>query len=149
VSTDGNWTPGPGVSPDPRTESVGSLLSDLSADLSTLVRQEIELARVELTAKGKVAGKGAGMLAAAGVVALVMLFALTLFLIAVLGEVMDTWLAALIVTILWGIVALVLVQAGRKQLKEALPPKPEQTIETIKEDVQWAKTQMRSDTTSS
>lgn len=139
----------PGVSPDPRTESVGSLLSDLSSDISTLVRQEIELARVELTAKGKVAGKGAGMLAAAGVVALVMLFALTMFLIAVLGEVMDTWLAALIVTILWGVVAFVLVQAGRKQLKEALPPKPEQTIETIKEDVQWAKTQMRSDTTSS
>ena len=72
-----------------------------------------------------------------------------MFLIAVLGEFMDTWLAALIVTILWGIVAFVLVQAGRKHLKEALPPKPEQTIETIKEDVQWAKTQMRSDTTSS
>jgi hypothetical protein len=139
----------PGVNPDPRTESVGSLLSDLSSDVSTLVRQEIELARVELTAKGKVAGKGAGMLVGAGVVALVMLFALTMFLIAVLGEFMDTWLAALIVTILWGIVAFVLAQAGRKQLKEALPPKPEQTIETIKEDVQWAKTQMRSDTTSS
>jgi len=137
------------VNPDPRTESVGELLSDLSSDLSTLVRQEIELARVEMTAKGKVAGKGAGMLAGAGVVGLAVLGAFTTFLIALLAKVMDVWLAALIVTIVWAIVAFVLVQAGRKQLKEALPPKPEQTIETIKEDVQWAKTQMQSDTTSS
>ena len=75
--------------------------------------------------------------------------AFTAFLIALLAEVMPVWLAALIVTILWAIVAAVLVQTGRKKLKEAAPPVPEQTIETIKEDVQWAKTQMRSDTTSS
>jgi hypothetical protein len=137
------------VSPDPRTESVGTLLSDLSSDLSTLVRQEIELARVELTAKGKAASKGVGMFAGAGVVGLAVLGALTTAMIAALALAMDVWLAALVVTIFWAIVATVLVQAGRKQIKQAIPPKPEQTIETIKEDVQWAKTQMRSDTTSS
>lgn len=139
----------PGLPPDPRDESVGALLSDLSSDLSTLVRQEIALAKVELAAKGKEAGKGAGMLAGAGVVGLAVLGAFTTFLIAVLALAMEVWLAALIVTVLWAVVAFVLVQLGRKQLKEAGPPKPEQTIETIKEDVQWAKTQMQSDTTSS
>jgi uncharacterized membrane protein YqjE len=138
-----------GVERDPREESVGELLGQLSSDISTLVRQEIALARVEMTEKGKVVGKGVGMLGGAGVVALLMLGALTTMLIALLAEVMEVWLAALIVTILWGIVAAVLAQRGKKQLKEAAPPKPEQTIETIKEDVQWAKTQMRSDTTSS
>jgi type IV secretory pathway TrbD component len=128
----------PGVGPDPRDESVGALLSDLSADLSTLVRQEIALAKVELAAKGKETGKGVGMLAGAGVIGLAML-----------GLAMEVWVAALIVTVVWAVVAAVLVQMGRKQLKEAGPPKPEQTIETIKEDVQWAKTQMQSDTTSS
>jgi len=139
----------PGVGPDPRDESVGALLSDLSADLSTLVRQEIALAKVELTAKGKETGKGVGMLAGAGVIGLAMLGAFTICLIALLSLAMEVWVAALIVTVVWAIVAAVLVQMGRKQLKEAGPPKPEQTIETIKEDVQWAKTQMQSDTTSS
>jgi len=138
-----------GHAADPRDESVGELLSDLSADLTTLVRQEIALARVEMTEKGKAVGKGAGMLAGAGVVGLAALGAFTAMLIALLALWMPVWVAALIVTVLWAIVAIVLVQVGRKKLKEAAPPKPEQTIETIKEDVQWAKTQMRSDTTSS
>lgn len=149
MSTPGDRMTAHAAPRDPRDESVGQLLSDLSSDLSTLVRQEIELARVEMTAKGKVAGKGAGLLAGAGVVGLAVLGAFTTFLITLLAEVMDVWLAALIVTVLWAIVALVLLQIGRKQLREALPPKPEQTIETIKEDVKWAKTQMQSDTTSS
>jgi uncharacterized membrane protein YqjE len=138
-----------GHAADPRDESVGELLSDLSADLTTLVRQEIALARVEMTEKGKAVGKGAGMLAGAGVVGLAALGAFTAMLIALLALWMPVWVAALIVTVLWAIVAIVLAQVGRKKLKEAVPPKPEQTIETIKEDVQWAKTQMRSDTTSS
>ncbi len=89
------------------------------------------------------------MLAGAGVIGLAMLGAFTICLIALLSLAMEVWVAALIVTVVWAIVAAVLVQMGRKQLKEAGPPKPEQTIETIKEDVQWAKTQMQSDTTSS
>jgi len=151
VSTDasGSHVAGHSAEPDLRDESVGTLIADLSADLSTLVRQEIALAKVEMTEKGKVIGKGAGLLAGAGVIGLAVLGAFTATLIALLDEFMPTWVAALIVTVLWAIVAFVLVQMGRKQLKEAAPPKPEQTIETIKEDVEWAKTQMRSDTTSS
>lgn len=149
MSTDGDRMTADAGPPDLREESVGSLLSNLSSDLSTLVRQEIALAKVEMTEKGKVIGKGVGMLAGAGVVGLAVLGALTTTLIALLAEGMPVWLAALIVTVGWAIVAAVLVQVGRKRLKEAAPPKPEQTIETIKEDVQWAKTQMRSDTTSS
>jgi uncharacterized membrane protein YqjE len=137
------------VEHDPREESVGELLGQLSSDISTLVRQEIALARVEMSEKGKTIGKGVGMLGGASVAGLAMLGALTTTLIALLAQAMDVWIAALIVTVLWGVVAAVLAQLGRKQLKEAAPPKPEQTIETIKEDVQWAKTQMRSDTTSS
>jgi uncharacterized membrane protein YqjE len=133
---------------DPRDESVGALLSDLSSELSTLVRQEIDLARVEMTQKGKAIGQGAGLLGGAGVFGLAALGALTAMLIALLALAMPTWVAALIVTALWAIVAAVLAQVGRKKLKEATPPKPEQTIETIKEDVQWAKTQMQSGTTS-
>jgi len=133
---------------DPREESVGTLLSELSSDFTTLVKQEIALAKVEMTEKGKETAKGVIPMVIAGVIALAALGAFTAFLIAALDEFMPLWLAALIVTILWAIVAFVLVQSGRKKLKEAAPPVPEQTIETIKEDVQWAKTQMRSDTTS-
>ena len=134
---------------DPREESVGQLLGDLSADFTTLVRQEIALAKVEMTDKAKTAAKGLVPMVIGGVIGLAVLGAFTAFLIALLAEVMPVWLAALIVTIVYAIVATVLVQSGRKKLKEVAPPVPEQTIETIKEDVQWAKTQMRSDTTSS
>lgn len=120
-------------------ESFGELVKGLAEDTSTLVKQEIALARVEMTEKAKEAGKGAGMLAGAGVFALVMLGALTAFLIIVLDIVMDLWVAALIVTVLWAVVALILAAAGRSQLKKATPLTPQQTIETVKEDVQWAK----------
>jgi len=128
---------------DLREQSFGTLLSELSSDLSTLVRQEIELARVEMTAKAKEAGKGIGMLVGAGVAGLAVLGAFTAFLISLLAEWMPVWAASIIVTVLWAIVAFVLLRRGQRQLKEAMPPKPEQTIETVKEDVQWAKNQMQ------
>jgi len=132
-----------------REQSFGTLLSELTSDISTLVRQEIDLARVELTAKAKDAGKGVGMMVGAAVVGLAVLGAFTAFLISLLAEWMPVWTASIIVTVLWAIVAYVLLRRGQRQLKEAMPPKPEQTIETVKEDVQWAKTQMppRSDRT--
>ena len=104
------------------------------------IRQEIKLAQAEVTQKGKVAGKGAGLLAGAAVFGLAMLGALTATLIAALDEAMPTWLAALIVTVLWAIVAAVLAKSGQNALKRATPPAP-QTVETVKEDIQWAKTQ--------
>jgi len=124
---------------DPREKSVGELFKELSSETSTLIRQEMALARAELTETGKRAGVGAGMLGGAGVAGLLTLGALTAFLIAVLDTAMDTWLAALIVTVLWGAVAAVLALQGRNKLKEATPPAP-QTVETVKEDVRWAKT---------
>jgi hypothetical protein len=107
-----------------RERPIGELVKDLSSQTSTLVRQEIELARAELQQKGKLAGKGAG--------------ALTAGLVALLDTAMATWVAALIVMALWAIVALVLAKAGQKSLKSATPPVP-QTVETVKEDIQWAK----------
>src|SRR3954469_10133255 len=123
---------------DPRERPIGELVKDLSAQTSTLVRKEIELARAELQEKGKIAGKGAGMLAGAAVAGLLALGALTAALIALLDKAMATWVAALIVMVLWAVVALVLAKSGQKALQRATPPAP-QTVETVKEDIQWAK----------
>lgn len=130
---------------DRREESIGELVRDLAAETNTLVRQEIELAKAELSEKVKVAGRGAGMFGAAGVVALLALGALTTFVIALLATALDhVWLAALIVALVYGAIAGVLALRGRRELQEAAPPVPEQTIETVKEDVEWAKTRTRS-----
>jgi MFS family permease len=126
------------VTTDARERPIGELVKDLSSQTSTLVRQEIELARAELQQKGKLAGKGAGMLGGAAIAALLALGALTAGLVALLDTAMATWVAALIVTALWAIVALVLAKAGKKALQKATPPAP-QTVETVKEDIQWAK----------
>jgi uncharacterized membrane protein YqjE len=124
---------------DLREHSIGELLKELSQETSTLVKQELALARAELSEQGKRAGTGAGMLGGAGVAGLLTLGALTATLIAVLDTGMKTWLAALIVTVLWGAIAAVLALQGRNKIKEATPPAP-QTVETVKEDVRWAKT---------
>ncbi len=122
-----------------RQESFGELLSGLASDTSLLVKQEIALAKVEVSAKAKQAGKGAGMLAGAGVAALMAVMTLTALLVIVLDAFLPLWLAALIVLVLWGIVAAALALTGKKKLQEAAPPVPEQTSQTLKEDVQWAK----------
>jgi uncharacterized membrane protein YqjE len=126
--------------PEQRERPIGDLVKDLAGQTSTLVRQEIQLAQAELTSKGKQAGRGAGMLAAAAVAGLLALIALTVCLIVALDSAMPLWLAALIVTLLWGVIGAVLATRGRKDLQQATPPVP-QTVETVKEDIQWAKTQ--------
>jgi hypothetical protein len=123
-----------------RDRGIGELVKDLASQTSTLVRQEIQLAQAEVTQKGKLAGKGAGMLAGAAVFGLLALGALTAALIALLDMWVATWIAALIVMVLWLVVAFVLAKAGQKSLQQATPPAP-QTIETVKEDIEWAKTQ--------
>jgi MFS family permease len=128
---------------DPRDRPIGELVKDLSQQTSTLVRTEIELARAELQQKGKVAGKGAGLLGGAAVAGMLALGALTAALIALLATAMDTWIAALIVMALWAVVAAVLAKAGQKSLQRATPPAP-QTVETVKEDIEWAKNPTRS-----
>jgi hypothetical protein len=127
-----------------RERPVGELLRELSQQTTTLVRQELELAKAELAEKGKRAGLGAGLLTSAGVVGLAAFGALTACLIAALSTAMETWLAALIVALVYAAIAGGLALVGRARVKEASPPAPEQTIETVKEDVQWAKTQARS-----
>lgn len=135
----------PGGGPDLRDRSMGELLKQLSQETSTLVRQELDLAKAEMTAKGKQAGKGAGLFSAAGVLALGAFGALTACLIAALGTAMATWLAALIVAVVYGVIAAVLAKSGQAKIKQASPVAPERTVETLKEDVEWARTRTRSD----
>ncbi len=123
---------------------VAELLKDLSEQTGTLVRKEMELARAELTEKGKVAGKGAGLLGAGAVVGLLAAGALTACLILALSELVPDWLAALIVAVVLGAVAAFLAAKGRDRVRAAGPAVPEQTVETVKEDVEWAKTQKQS-----
>jgi uncharacterized membrane protein YqjE len=139
-------TPASGSNGDPRDQSIGELVKDLANETSTLVRKEIELAKAEMTERGKQAGKGAAMLGAGAVVALLALGALTAAIIAALDNAMPTWLAALIVTVVYAAIAGALIATGRKQVREAAPPVPEETIDSVKEDVQWAKTRTRSAT---
>jgi hypothetical protein len=127
-----------GGASDPRERPIAELVKDLSQQTSTLVRKELELARAELQQQGKVAGKGAGLLGGARVAGLLALGALSAALIALLDKATAIWVAALIVMALWAIVALVLAQAGRTSMQRATPPAP-QTVETVKEDIQWAK----------
>jgi uncharacterized membrane protein YqjE len=137
----------PGDTGDLRDRSLGELLKQLSQETTQLVHQELELAKAELQEKGKQAGAGAGMFGGAGALGLAALGALTACFILALDLIMPAWLAALIVAVVYGIIAFILVKQGQAKIKQATPPVPEQTIETVKEDVEWAKTQMRSDRT--
>jgi uncharacterized membrane protein YqjE len=125
---------------DPRERGLGELVKDLGGQTATLVRQEIKLAQAELTQKGKEAGKGAGMMAGAALAAVLGLGAFTALLIIALDGALALWLAALIVMLLWFAVAAALWFAGRSAMQRSTPPAP-QTVETVKEDIQWAKTQ--------
>jgi len=122
-----------------RGRPTGELVKQLSDQTSTLLRKEIELAKTELAEKGKEAGVGAGMLGGAGLVATLALGALTACLILVLGQAMDAWVASLIVAMAYGAVAGILALTGRDRLRESMPPAPEQTVDSVKEDVRWAK----------
>jgi uncharacterized membrane protein YqjE len=134
----------PGETEDLRDRSMGELLKQLSQETTQLVHQELELAKAELQQKGRQAGAGAGMFGGAGALGLAALGALTACFILALNAIMPAWLAALLVAVVYGIIAFVLVKQGQASMKRATPPVPEQTIETLKEDVQWAKTQARS-----
>jgi uncharacterized membrane protein YqjE len=127
-----------------REHGTGELLKELSDHTTTLVRQEIELAKAELGEKGKKAGLGAGMFGGAGLFGVFALAALTTCIIVALDSAMPLWLAALIVAAVYGAIAAVLALQGRNKVQEAGPPVPEQATESVKEDVQWAKTQAKS-----
>ena len=123
---------------DLKERPIGELLKELSQQTATLVRQEIELAKAEVTTQGKKAGIGAALFGGAGVIGLATLGAFTAFLILLLAEVMPGWVAALIVTVVYGAIAALLALRGKDKVQEATPPAP-QTVETVKEDIEWAK----------
>ena len=150
-----------------RDQSIPALVKQLADETTTLVRQELELARAEATRagetvvslakqelqlakaemaeKGRKAGPGIGMLGAAAGIALLAAGALTAFLILALDEAMSTWLAALVVALVYCVIAGGLYVIGKERVQEAGPLVPEQTIKTVKEDIEWAKTQLGSD----
>ena len=111
--------------------SLGDLLGEVTRDLSTLIRQEIELAKAELKQSGTRAGKGGGMLAGAGVAGHFVLLFLSIALWYALGELMGLGWSAVVVAVIWGIIAAVLASVGRKELK-AIKGMP-QTVETVQE----------------
>jgi len=132
------------ASPSPPQEqgerSLGDIVSDVASDVSTLVKQEIELARTELKQEAARAGKGAGLLGGAAVAGHLLLISLTL----TVGLLLDNWmpaeLAFLITTVVWAVVAAVLAVKGRSALRTANPQLP-QTQQTIKEDAAWVRAQ--------
>lgn len=129
--------------PDVSGVSVGQLIGEVASDLSTLMRQEFELARAELTAEAKKAGKGAGMLGGAGYAGHMLALFLSLAISWALQDLLNfSWgWGFFLVALLWGIVGAVLYTKGRAQLKTVNAPG--QTVESLKEDVQWAKNRTR------
>jgi uncharacterized membrane protein YqjE len=127
-----------------RDRPTGELLKQLSNETTTLVKQEIELMKAELAEKGKTAGLGAGMFGGAGLFGVGAFLALTAFFIALLDGAVPIWAAALIVAAVYAAIAGVLALRGKQKVQEATPVAPEQTIESVKEDVQWGKTRARS-----
>lgn len=119
--------------------SAAELVKQLSEQTSRLARQEVELAKAELATKGKRAGIGAGMFGGAGVFGFYGLGALVAAAILGLATAVAAWLAALIVTVVLAAIAGLLALQGRTKVQQAMPPVPEQTTESVKEDVQWAK----------
>ena len=123
---------------DVENSSLGDIVGRLTSDFSQLMRAEIALAKAEAKDEVKDAGKGVGMLAGAGYAGHLLVLFLSIAVMFGLGHWMPLGWAALIVGVIWGIVAAVLASSGRKNLKRATPPMSE-TVETLKEDAQWAK----------
>lgn len=122
-----------------QTPATAELVRQLSEQTARLAHQEVELAKAELTAKGKRAGIGAGMFGAAGVFGLYAAGALVAAAVLGLAHAVSAWLSALIVGIVLGAIAGALALQGRVTVARATPPIPEQATESVKEDVQWAR----------
>jgi hypothetical protein len=120
---------------DPRAASTADLVRQAAEQISRLVRDELALARVEMTEKGKRAGMGAGLLGGGGLIALYGVAALVAALIMGLAQAMPAWLAALIVGVALLAAAGGLALVGRARVKQALPPIPEETVRSVKADI--------------
>ena len=119
--------------------SLGTLVSQLSSQIPALIRSEIRLAQAEVTEKGKRAGTGIGMFSAAGLLAFFGIGFLLTTVTLLLDLAMPAWVAALIVTLVLFAIAGVAALLGKKKVAEAIPAKPERTIESVKEDIATVK----------
>jgi len=122
------------------SRSLGDLFAELANETTTLVRQEFQLAKTEMTQKATEAGKDIGMIGAGGALAYAGLLALIAAVIIGLGEIIPLWLSALIVGLVVAGVGYMLIQRGLSALKR-IDPKPQQTIQTLQEDKEWVKEQ--------
>jgi hypothetical protein len=127
--------------------SIRELVDQLSNDVRGLVRAEVNVIRAELEEKMRRLAVGGGLIAAAGVLGLVVLGAATATAIIALANVLATWLAALIVTVVLAIVAGILLMIGLRIVRRAVPPAPKESVDSIKEDVSWVKARARSGAT--
>jgi hypothetical protein len=130
---------------DPRDRPMGELVKELSEEASALVRQEVQLAKIELAEKGRAAALGGGLLSGSllfGYLSLVLFSAAAVLALTLLVE---PWLAAVIVGAFYLVLAGVLYFVGRSRLREAGSPVPRQTVETIREDAEWIRRRNRSD----
>ena len=132
------------IQSEQRERPIAEIAKDLTSDLSLLVRQEIELAKAEMAEKGRTAAPGLGMFGGAGVIGLCAAGALTACLVLFFSLFLADWAAALIVGVVLAAIAFVLARQGKERVADAGKPVPEQTIETVKEDVEWAKTRASS-----
>jgi hypothetical protein len=127
------------ISAGTRTDSsVGELMSTITSDLSTLMRQEVELAKAEIKEEVVKAGKGAGMLGGAAFAGYMVLLVGTFAAVFGISAYLGLGWAALIITGAWALIAAVLGMRGRRQLQQ-VNPKPERTVQTLKEDAEWAR----------
>lgn len=133
----------PATTTAPADASTGELLSRLSTQLTALVKGELEVARAELTTKGKRAGVGAGLAGAGGVVAMYGMATLVAAAVAALALALPVWLSAVIVAVVLFVVAAVLALAGRSSLSRAVPPVPGTALENVQEDVATVKEAVR------
>jgi hypothetical protein len=131
------------MSTDPRSQSIAELTRQLSDQATRLAQQEVELAKAELAIKGRKIGIGAGAFGGAALVGVLALGALVATVILLLATTMTAWLAALIVTVVLAAIAGVMALMGKSKVEEATPPVPRQTIDTVKADVQEAKTRAK------
>jgi len=133
-------TPGAGatrseIPPAPENASTAQLLTSLTDQVTRLVRDEVRLAQAEVTTKAKRLGVGAGLFGGAGLMALLGLNALITAAILGLGNVIPGWLAGILVAVLLFAVGAVLALIGRKDVKQAAPPLPTETLESVKADL--------------
>ncbi|MET9177528.1 phage holin family protein [Kitasatospora aureofaciens] len=114
---------------------MGELVQQASQQLTELVRGELRLAQAEMKEKGKLYGKGGGLFGGAGVVGFLMAQALVATVIAALAVALPVWAAGLVVTAALGVIAALMAMSGKKQVDQAGPPTPQQTVENVKADV--------------